>query len=465
MLLRTYYRPLLIVALALTLRLYHVTYPFLDHHSWRQTDTAAIARHFYRDHFEILQPELDRFGAGRSVVELEFQVTPFLTSLLYVVWGVRDWVGRIVPILFSLGSIIYFYRLVTLHFSERVAVFASFVFAILPLNVFFSRVLMPESGALFFATAAVYHFSAYLEKETGTQYALATVFATLAFLSKVSNLYLLIVFLGLAVMKGRHRAANLRLLPFLAVSLIVTAAYYGYMHLAADIKMIPYQIGTDKWGSIQLWTNPALYQVLAHRFRTIVFTELGLGMLVAGLFLPARSRMFHVWLAAALAYVLIAAYGNLVHSYYQVPLLPAGAFFIGLVLDHLYSSRPFRPVAVVLCILLLANAMANLRPMYGMYAYRAYDAARALKAIDTSRSLIVSVPHRHDMAPEMLYYADRKGWVLWPDQLSLDDLAQYRRQGAAYLVVTDYRSLPDQIKWYIGVTERWQREQIVIVRL
>ncbi len=132
--LRAHYRLFLILVLALTLRLYHVTYPFLDHHSWRQTDTAAVARNFYRDHFDLLRPEMDRFGSGPSVVELELQVTPFLTSLFYIVWGVRDWVGRIVPILFSFGSMVYFYRLVALHFRERLALFSTFVFAILPLK-------------------------------------------------------------------------------------------------------------------------------------------------------------------------------------------------------------------------------------------------------------------------------------------------------------------------------------------
>ena len=50
---------LLILILALGLRLYHVTYPYLDHHSWRQTEAASIARNFYRDGFNILKLEID----------------------------------------------------------------------------------------------------------------------------------------------------------------------------------------------------------------------------------------------------------------------------------------------------------------------------------------------------------------------------------------------------------------------
>ncbi|HLQ63301.1 MAG TPA: glycosyltransferase family 39 protein [bacterium] len=464
--LRAHYRILLILVLALLLRLYHVTYPFLDHHSWRQTDTAAVARNFYRDHFNLLRPEMDRFGSGPAVVELELQVTPFLTSLLYVVWGVRDWVGRIVPILFSLGSVVYFYRLVALHFGERLALFSSFVFIILPLNVFFSRVLMPEAGALFFTLAAVYHFSAYLGKEATVQYVLAAVFAALAFLAKLSNLYILIVFVALATRKGwRGLVSDGRFFAFLLLSLAPAVAYYGYLHLAADVKMMPYQVGTDKWGNVQLWTNPVLYQVLAQRFRTLVFTEPGLLMLIAGLFFPLSHSVFRLWLMGALAYVFVVANGNLVHTYYQMPLLPAGAFFIGLVLDRTYSSARLRPLTAVLCGLLFARALMILGPLYGMYAYPAYEAAKGLSEIDTSASPVVSVPHRRDMAPELLYYADRKGWVVWPDQLGAESIAQFRDQGAKFIVVTDYRTLPDGVKRDIDRLERWQRDLVLIARL
>ena len=425
-----------------------------------------MARNFYRNHFDLHRPEMDRFGSGPSVVELELQITPFVTSLLYVVWGIRDWVGRIVPILFSLGSVAYFYRLIAVHFSERLALFSTFVFAILPLNVFFSRVLMPEAGALFFTLAAVYHFSAYLESKTKVQLALGTVFAALAFLAKLSNLYVLIVFVALAAREGwRGLVSDRRFFAFLLLALAPTIAYYGYMHVAADIMMMPYQVGTDKWGNVQLWISPVLYQVLAQRFRTLVFTEPGLLMLIAGLFLPLTHPVFRLWLMAALAYVFVVANGNLVHSYYQMPFLPAGAFFIGLVLDRTYSSARLRPLTAVLCIVLFARALMILGPMYGMYAYPAYEAAKMLTEIDTSAAPVVSVPHRRDMAPELLYYADRKGWVVWPDQLTVGLIAQFREQGAKYIVVTDYRTLPDDVKRAIGRLERWQRDLLLIARL
>ena len=45
-------------------RLYNLTAPLLDYHSWRQTDTAAIARNFYYNGFNILYPQIDWGGTG-----------------------------------------------------------------------------------------------------------------------------------------------------------------------------------------------------------------------------------------------------------------------------------------------------------------------------------------------------------------------------------------------------------------
>src|SRR3989442_408651 len=456
---------LAILLLALGLRLYHVTYPYLDHNSWRQTDTAAIARNFSRSGFNILRPELDMFGPDR-VVELELQITPFLTAFLYAIFGIQDWVGRVVPILFSLGSIVYFYHLVSLHFGERRAMLSTFVFAILPLNVYFTRVLMPESAAMFFAVAAVYHFSVYLQKETNLQYALAAGFVSLAFLAKLTNLYLLMPLAALAMTRyGRRCWSNARLWLFVLITLATTAAYYGYMHVTADIKLIPYQIGTDKSANVTILTNPILYQALALRLYTIIYTDLGLVLLVIGMLLSAHNQLFRVWILSALAYTFAVATGSFVHTYYQMPLIPAGAFFIGSALDRIAAAPRLRPLAGALCATLFAVAIMNLLPMYRIYGMPAYEAAQALKRVDGSQSPVLSVPEQRGTAPEILYYADRKGWVLYPEQLTVQAVDRFRALGARYVVIADYHLIPVSTRRYFARYEQWQGERALIVRL
>jgi hypothetical protein len=50
---------LVILCLAFGLRLYKINNPIADWHSWRQADTAAVARNFDKFGFDILHPRYD----------------------------------------------------------------------------------------------------------------------------------------------------------------------------------------------------------------------------------------------------------------------------------------------------------------------------------------------------------------------------------------------------------------------
>ena len=176
---------LLILVLALCLRLYHVNQPFLDHHSWRQTQTAMIAKNFLHNDFNIFRPEIDWKGNDASIQEEPLSITAFSTSILYVVFGMTDAVGRVISIIFSLLAIVYLFRLIKLYFNEKLALFTVFVYAILPLNVFFTRVLMQQSATIFLTIASLYYFSVYLSNENKQNLTLAIIFTSLVFLSRL----------------------------------------------------------------------------------------------------------------------------------------------------------------------------------------------------------------------------------------------------------------------------------------
>ena len=72
-----------LLALGLVVRLPHLGMPPIGVHSWRQSDTAAIARN-YREHgYRFGMPQVDWGGAGPGYVESEFPLYPYSASLLY----------------------------------------------------------------------------------------------------------------------------------------------------------------------------------------------------------------------------------------------------------------------------------------------------------------------------------------------------------------------------------------------
>ena len=56
----------LILCIALGLRLYKINTPLADWHSWRQVDTAAVARNFAEGDFNLLYPKYDDLSSVQT---------------------------------------------------------------------------------------------------------------------------------------------------------------------------------------------------------------------------------------------------------------------------------------------------------------------------------------------------------------------------------------------------------------
>ena len=86
----------------LALRLIGLDEPLIDQQAWRQTDTAAIARNFLDEGYDLLRPRVDWRGISSGVVETNFPLYPYLVACLYgVAGGASEWLGRLLSALFS----------------------------------------------------------------------------------------------------------------------------------------------------------------------------------------------------------------------------------------------------------------------------------------------------------------------------------------------------------------------------
>src|SRR4051812_22881145 len=74
-------------------------------HGWRQADTAAMARNFHENGYDLLHPQVDWGGAGPGTVESEFPIFSYAAALLYGTFDVHEWLGRLLAALgFVLGA-------------------------------------------------------------------------------------------------------------------------------------------------------------------------------------------------------------------------------------------------------------------------------------------------------------------------------------------------------------------------
>ena len=151
---------LAVFLIALAYRLWGVTNPLLDFHSWRQTLTATIAMNFYAEDMNIFKPVSNLV---KPYYAYEFHFYTFIVALLYKVFGSHDIFGRLVAILFSLGSMWMLYLLIKMYFDQTAAIIGIAFFAVLPMSVYYGRTFMPEAAMLFFSIALIYSFSLWLK--------------------------------------------------------------------------------------------------------------------------------------------------------------------------------------------------------------------------------------------------------------------------------------------------------------
>jgi hypothetical protein len=467
-----------ILLLGVGLRLLYISSPLLDAHRWRQIDTAVMARYFYEDSPNPLYPQVN-WGGPRGYVESEFPLVPFIASLLYFVFGPDDRLGRITTVAFSAGLMILLYLLVRTMRGTPAARAATFLVAVSPGAVYYGRTFMPDTAMLCLSVGALFGIVRYLQ--TGSTRALAWGSAALAAAVLVKMPAVLVLApIAAAAWQARGRAAlvDRRLWIAVGVALAIAAAWYVHAYfifretgltygiLAHPARTYPPEIAPGPWPDVfSKWTtlarlrDPELYQDLLYRINRLLLTPVGLGVSLVGLLTwrGAWSLVPAAWLAAMLAFILVAAEGNLAHDYYQLPLVVIAAMYFGSVTAPLFdgawirarvAARWWAPLAVAAVVVAMGVLMffesgvirTHFRP--SRLDTRMVAAGEAIdRAIDNPAALLVVVDDYGVTSPVLLYMAHKRGWSFGPRDLTPATLEWLRRIGGEYFAATRWSDL------------------------
>jgi len=431
----------------MVLRLVNLTAPPIGMHGWRQSDTASIARNFYENGYKFGLPEVDWGGASVGYVESEFPIFPFTVAVAYSVLGVHEWIGRFLAGSAFVVGALAFYGLIRRVMDTPTAIWSLGFYLLLPLGVFYSRAFMPESWMLTSSVLGVYWFYRWTDSGRTVHLLLTGVFITLAALIKLPALYLGLPLAWMAWNKfGRQMFRERALWLSVAAILVSVAAWYYHAHeilMNGGLTFRIWEYGSDKWGNWNLvtsWTfwNAILFRSVAERW----FTWAAFAVLLFGLALPRRGtgeRLFDAWLVAVLIYFVIVARGNYVHEYYQLPLLPVGAAFLGKVFARYWGSTwrsvPRRLLAASLVVTLALSAIRIANYLSREDPRRSSEVilARELRALTEPEARIITLQGGN---PTLLYLAHRKGWTISPPALDRGSLETMRRSGAQYIAAT-----------------------------
>jgi 4-amino-4-deoxy-L-arabinose transferase-like glycosyltransferase len=463
-----------LVVLTVALRLYKITQPFVDEWSFKQGTIAMIAENFYRNGFNIFYPQINWAGPAPGYIGTEFPLVPFLASLLYVPFGVHEWVGRSVSIAFFAVSLPFFYLLVRKISNERSAAFAAAIYILVPLSIFAGRSFISDTTSLSFSVIALYLFCQWLERSDSLVLLTAAALTTgLAILVKLPNIIIGMPLLYLAWEKYRTGLwRQPKLWGFAALSLGLPAAWYLHAYFVT-MAYPPHQFaGSD---GVAL-ADPSFYAFIARRLFTSSLTPLVAAGMLAGLFLPAPAkygRVFHWWLVAIGLFVLIAGHGNR-HPWYQLPMVPVAAAFAGrafnFALRRLRAAIPSKRIemaaGVSLFAVLALLSYFYVKPLYTPWALPLLNAGHEIDRIASPDALVIYVL---DGDSSGIYYSKRKGWhamdsSYWGQPAdsteAITKLEKLRREGAGFLVFTRYTTwwldYYDEFRQYLDA--RYRRE-------
>lgn len=440
--LRTHWPLVLLLVLVILTHIPHLTAPPLDLHSWRQTDTAAVARNFSHESPNIFMPRIDMRGANSGVTGMEFPLYNYIVFMFNAVFGFAHWHGRVVTLIFSLLGLTYFWGFVRRRYNKQTAYLATITLSIMPLWFFFSRNIQPDILMVSLAIASLYYAQTYVATDNKKHFYMSIIALSLACLVKIPAVF---TALPLAYVLGYKKILallNWRDVSAAAVILIApTAGWYVWSaHLSSS-----YGIGQYFYGELSLaasvaiaktklfWSVIRLYVLELKPTNFLAYIGILFGLIYSWV---KRDALPLVWCGAIVIFLSVFANKSFYHNYYSLPIVPALSLFMALGIMYLYTllKRDSRLIAsgivAVYVIALARYSYAVVKPFYILTTPELTKIEDMLDKVSGKDDLIVT---NYGGTPMMLYFANRKGWSISDEALTTESLKSLKKQGAKFV--------------------------------
>jgi hypothetical protein len=457
----------LILAISFFLRLYRFDAPLADWHSWRQVDTSSVSRVFVEEGFDLLHPryhDLSNVPSGQENPSgyrfVEFPIYNLFQAGLFKVLPVitlEQW-GRMVTIISSLFSITFIFLLVRKYTEDKIGLFAAFLYAILPYNIYYGRVILPDPLMVTFMLGGIYFFALWTEQRTKSKeqrtnfgargvlyFVLTLIFTASAFLVKPFALFFTLPMAALA-----FSAFGLSMFKKWQLWLFGVLAILPLVFWRTWIMQFPEGIPASDWllngGNIR-FKGAFFYWIFENRIGGLILSFWGSSLLVIGIlinsfsekrfnYLKGQMLLFWAFLFSALAYLTIVARGNVQHDYYQILIIPSLVIFSALgaklLLDppaNLIKKYVSYPLLGLIVIFIFAFGWYDVRDYFNINRSSIIMAGDAVKRL-TPRDALVIANYEGDTT--FLYQTGRRGWASYTAELS-----EMINLGADFLVIAD----------------------------
>ncbi len=461
---------LLLLVLGVALRTYRLSAPLADWHSWREADTAAVARNFIKAKFDLLYPQSDSFLAlnehnlanpNRYFIN-EFPLYNAIVAIFYKQFGVNPEIGRIVSIVFATLGAAALYGLVRLTVGVAPAMVALIFYEFIPYNIYYSRVFMPDPTFVALSIISLFWCVLWVKTDKLLYGLLLMVTFATAMLVKPYAIFMSFPLAYWILANWGWKAFTKKSVYLLAIGSFVPIAlwrYHYYMH--------PEGTFASTWllnGDSIRFKGAFFRWLIFDRLNRLIFATGGFALFVVGLFTSHQKKntaLFFVWTLSVLLYMTIFAKGNVNHDYYQLPIVAPGSVLIALAslslikLGKTWFGKAINTTLIIgLLILSFALGWFEVRGFFNINVPAIVAAGQKVDEI-TPKDAIVIAPYQGD--PAFLYQTNRYGWPVG------GDVEKRMADGATYYVTTsrddEYNRL---IKTYTLIFEN---DQFSIIKL
>lgn len=460
------------------LRLQSITMPLIDHHCYRQSTEAMMARNFDRYGITLQYPLIEGYSSDRVDFVNEFPLYPALVATVYRLLGPNDVIGRLITLLFSCATGWLVFRLLARYYHNSTPYWGMALFLLSPLGWFLGRTFLRHPMAFFFQLACFFYWLKWLEEKRWGDLFLTGVCGAVTILMNFANAYIgLPMLVALLLLHGPRGLLDRKHLA-LAVAMLLPSWLWLQHAIKFGAWFLVGDQARDGGRLLRLeWVNMAFVESLWDGYWKLLLTPVGFLLVLVGLVVAVRripaGCCAVVWFLTVLLYFCVDHYPIYInrHEYYFLhALLPAsmlGGIAAGRVVDWLsellkkrfpamarpcwkngdeilqQTTRAQLLAAVVLAVVFLVGGWAHyhtkLRNRYLVeepgWIQHWVQAGKAVQELLPEDAVMV-VDQSEDA---LIYHCNRRGFVTDWRTLTPDLLENMRSQGARYLLITSYQ--------------------------
>ena len=323
-------------------------------HQWAQCDRASVAYNYFTKGFHFFTPQVHNISNGTGITGLEFPVINYIAAIGYALFGVHEYIYRLIIFLLMVFGLLNAYKLADMMLNGRlIAALPVYLLFVSPVLAYYGIGFLPDPASLGLSLSAWYYFFKWRMSKKKVPLIAAFVFSTFAGLIKISAMInplamAAFIFLSAEIPLNNFHGLKQRLyrsIPML-LSFIPVIAWYYYanrLNKLYDSKVFMLEMRpVSSWEEfIAIWRE--IEQTWLWRFYPrLYFIVLAVGSIVIGAMPQKLNRdlLIITWLlyAGAFSFFFLMFTQFRVHDYYAIAMIPAFFFHWLLILKQLTEN-------------------------------------------------------------------------------------------------------------------------------